>query len=143
MNGQELPLVMQILIIFLTEIIVFWQIMKNIMGHLLNYYWCLQKNIRIDRYCWCIFPATFSFVCSILLCSNCFLCCGKKSLWYIYGLIGCLMLVLSPRIFSDAFFNSKDLAFLSLFTIGLYFLLNLSKTQPLNGHWFMHLLREP
>jgi hypothetical protein len=43
------------------------------------------------------------------------------------GILGCLMLVLSPRIFSEAFFNSKDLAFLSLFTISLFYYIKFVK----------------
>ena len=34
-----------------------------------------------------------------------------------YGLLACLFLMLSPRIFADAFYNNKDLVFLSLFLI--------------------------
>jgi hypothetical protein len=36
-----------------------------------------------------------------------------------YSLLGALLLLLSPRIFADAFYNSKDIVFLSLFTISL------------------------
>ncbi len=55
-----------------------------------------------------------------------------KNLFGIFlGLVGCLMLVLSPRIYSDAFFNSKDLAFLSLFTIGLYFFIKFIKNPTI------------
>lgn len=39
---------------------------------------------------------------------------------YWFGIMGCLMLVFSPRMFAESFFNSKDLAFLSLFTIGVW-----------------------
>ena len=37
------------------------------------------------------------------------------------SLVGVLFLVLSPRILADGFYNLKDLIFLSLFIIGLYF----------------------
>ena len=37
----------------------------------------------------------------------------------ILGLTGALFLVLSPRIFADAFYNSKDLAFLSCFVFSM------------------------
>jgi hypothetical protein len=37
-----------------------------------------------------------------------------------WALLGCLMLVLSPRIFADAFYNSKDLPFLSFCIIAAY-----------------------
>ena len=36
------------------------------------------------------------------------------------GLLGTVFLVLSPRIFADAFYNSKDLGFLSGFIIAIY-----------------------
>ena len=35
-----------------------------------------------------------------------------------WGLVGAGMLVLSPRIFADAFYNHKDLVFMSLFVLG-------------------------
>ena len=38
------------------------------------------------------------------------------------SLIGTLFLIFSPRIFADAFYNIKDLMFLSWFIIGLFFL---------------------
>ena len=38
------------------------------------------------------------------------------------SLIGTLFLIISPRIFADAFYNIKDLIFLSWFIIGLFFL---------------------
>ncbi len=50
------------------------------------------------------------------LCKRCF-----KS-WKI-ALTGCIFLVLSPRIFADSFYNSKDLPFLVSFIIGMYALL--------------------
>jgi hypothetical protein len=37
-----------------------------------------------------------------------------------WALLGCLMLVLSPRIFADAFYNSKDLPFLSFCILAAY-----------------------
>lgn len=39
------------------------------------------------------------------------------------GLLGCTMLVLSPRIFAQAFYNSKDVVFMSFFLIATYTLL--------------------
>ena len=36
------------------------------------------------------------------------------------ALAGCLMYVLSPRIFAESFYNSKDIILLSFFVIGLY-----------------------
>jgi hypothetical protein len=38
--------------------------------------------------------------------------------WHV-GLLGALMLVLSPRLFADSFYNSKDAVFLAFFAIGL------------------------
>ncbi len=46
----------------------------------------------------------------------------------ILALLAALMLIISPRIFADAFYNSKDLAFLSFFNITVYFLLKFLKT---------------
>jgi hypothetical protein len=37
-----------------------------------------------------------------------------------WGLLSVIFLVLSPRIFADAFYNSKDLVFMSFFIISLY-----------------------
>jgi hypothetical protein len=39
------------------------------------------------------------------------------------GVIGCLSLILSPRIFADSFYNSMDIAFLSVFIISAYTLI--------------------
>jgi hypothetical protein len=62
-----------------------------------------------------------------LLCKTCF-----KS-WKI-GLIGSFFLVLSPRIFAHAFFNTKDLAFLSLFIISIFSLVKyLEEKTPLRA----------
>jgi len=36
------------------------------------------------------------------------------------SLLGCVFLILSPRIFAESFYNTKDLVFMSLFTISLY-----------------------
>ncbi|MFW5720430.1 MAG: ArnT family glycosyltransferase [Candidatus Dojkabacteria bacterium] len=37
------------------------------------------------------------------------------------ALLGCVMMVLSPRIFAESFYNIKDTTFLAAFTIALYF----------------------
>ena len=42
-----------------------------------------------------------------------------------YGLIGFLILISTPRIFSQSFYNSKDIVFLSFFIIGLYYSIKL------------------
>ena len=49
-----------------------------------------------------------------------------------YGLLGSLFLVLTPRIFAHAFFNSKDAGFMSVFIIGIYTLIRYldDKTLP-------------
>lgn len=57
-----------------------------------------------------------------------FLCKRSFKNWKL-ALIGCIFLVLSPRIFADSFYNSKDLPFLSFFIIGMYTLL-LFHEQP-------------
>lgn len=41
------------------------------------------------------------------------------------AIFGCGCLVLSPRIFADSFYNSKDIAFLSVFVISIYTLVRL------------------
>jgi hypothetical protein len=58
------------------------------------------------------------------------------SVWFFYllckdrfhdwkaGLLGSGWLILSPRIFADSFYNVKDLAFLSVFIISIYTLVN-------------------
>lgn len=40
------------------------------------------------------------------------------------ALLGCMFLILSPRIFADAFYNSKDIPCLSLFILSTYTLIN-------------------
>ncbi len=39
-----------------------------------------------------------------------------------YALLACSMFLLSPRIFADSFYNTKDLPFLSIFVVALYYL---------------------
>ena len=52
------------------------------------------------------------------------------------GLLGAAFLVLSPRIFSDGFFNDKDLVFMSVFAIGIYTLVRFAlKPGLLTGLW--------
>jgi hypothetical protein len=58
---------------------------------------------------------------------------------YKISLIGCLIIILSPRIFADSFYNSKDLMFSSLFTISLYSMIMFCKYN--NYKWiFVHSL---
>ncbi|MBC6606935.1 hypothetical protein H8B13_08905 [Hymenobacter sp. BT188] len=40
-----------------------------------------------------------------------------------WGLLTTLLLVLSPRLFADAFYNAKDIVFMALFTLSIYSLL--------------------
>ena len=40
---------------------------------------------------------------------------------FVYGLFGSLFLFLSPRIFAESFYNQKDILFLSMFIINIYF----------------------
>ncbi len=47
----------------------------------------------------------------------------------LYALCACVMLVLSPRIFEEAFINSKDLAFLSFFIFATWSLFRLLEKQ--------------
>jgi hypothetical protein len=42
-----------------------------------------------------------------------------------WGLLAALLLVLSPRIFAEAFFNGKDIMFMGLFTLGMSTLIRL------------------
>ncbi len=60
-----------------------------------------------------------------------FLCVHRFKSWKI-ALLGALFLILSPRIFAHAFFNHKDLPFLSVFIICIYSLIRLleKKTTP-------------
>jgi hypothetical protein len=44
---------------------------------------------------------------------------------YKWGLLATAFLILSPRIFADSFYNSKDLAFLSVYIIAIYTLTRL------------------
>jgi hypothetical protein len=39
------------------------------------------------------------------------------------GLLGCIFLALSPRVFAHAFYNSKDIPFMTVFIIGVYTLI--------------------
>ena len=50
-----------------------------------------------------------------------YLLCGELGFGTGLSLVGVLFLALSPRILADAFYNLKDLNFLSLFIVSLYF----------------------
>ena len=47
----------------------------------------------------------------------------KNRFGFFIGLIGLLIYILSPRIFGDSFHNNKDVFFLSIFTISIYYCL--------------------
>lgn len=53
------------------------------------------------------------------------------------GLLAALMLILSPRLFGESFYNSKDLIFLSVFCIGLNSLVVMI-TKPTMGRAIAH-----
>ena len=42
---------------------------------------------------------------------------------FLYGIIGALFLFLSPRIFAESFYNQKDILFMSMFIINIYYAL--------------------
>ena len=52
------------------------------------------------------------------------------------GLAGCVMLVLSPRIFSDSFYNTKDIPFLAAFILAILTLVWVSEHPT----WFRFLI---
>jgi hypothetical protein len=56
-----------------------------------------------------------------------------------WGLVGAAMLVLSPRIFAEAFYNYKDLVFMNLFALGGYTLTRLLR-RPTAGRALVHAL---
>lgn len=47
------------------------------------------------------------------------------------ALIGCAMLILSPRIFAESFYNTKDILFLSVFIIAVFFLFRFFRKQSI------------
>ena len=52
---------------------------------------------------------------------------------WIYGIFGGLFLFLSPRIFAESFYNQKDILFLSLFIINLYYGIHFLKSPSLKN----------
>lgn len=59
------------------------------------------------------------------------LCTRRFSSWKI-GMLGSLFLVLSPRIFADSFYNSKDIPFLAMFIICIYALFRYLENNTLS-----------
>ena len=49
-----------------------------------------------------------------------YLLCRKRFNSWKIGILGVLFMVLSPRIFAQAFYNSKDIGFMSVFIISIY-----------------------
>ena len=52
---------------------------------------------------------------------------------YFYGMLGAFFLFLSPRIFAESFYNHKDVLFLSLFIINLFYGINFLKLPSLKN----------
>ena len=52
---------------------------------------------------------------------------------WIYGIFGGIFLFLSPRIFAESFYNYKDILFMSLFTINLYYGIHFLKSPSLKN----------
>ncbi|MCL5072518.1 MAG: hypothetical protein M1308_16740 [Actinobacteria bacterium] len=60
--------------------------------------------------------------------------CKKRFRSWKAGLLGSIFLILSPRIFSESFYNSKDIPFMSLFLISIFTLYNfLDKKNTANA----------
>lgn len=45
---------------------------------------------------------------------------ARKRFGNLFGFLGLIFLILSPRIFADSFYNSKDIGLLSIFTIAIF-----------------------
>lgn len=83
-----------------------------------------SRDIIILRHCgiWLLFYISvifFYFLCKLHF--------KEKKL----ALLGCLLLVLHPRIFAHSFYDSVDISFLSLYIISLYTLVHYLKTKSL------------
>ena len=57
-------------------------------------------------------------------------------------LIGTLFYVLSPRIYGNSFYNNKDLIFLSLTTIAIYFCFKIFKKKNLKIYYYFLFLQQ-
>ncbi|KAA9331814.1 hypothetical protein [Adhaeribacter soli] len=97
---------------------VFFQLPASILPHLFGF--SDVRDIYLFRHFF-----TFLFYFGALLAFYKIL--QQRFLNWRIALLGSLMLVLSPRIFADAFFNSKDIVFLALMAGGWYTLNNLRK----------------
>ena len=56
---------------------------------------------------------------------------------FVYGIFGSLFLFLSPRIFAESFYNSKDILFLSMFIINIYYATIFLKGPTLKNSIFL------
>jgi hypothetical protein len=56
---------------------------------------------------------------------------------FVYGIFGSLFLFLSPRIFAESFYNSKDILFLSMFIINIYYATIFLKSPTLKNSIFL------
>ncbi|MGY2133674.1 hypothetical protein ACW9KT_15705, partial [Hymenobacter sp. HD11105] len=56
-----------------------------------------------------------------------------------WGLLAALVLILSPRLFADAFYNGQDIVFMALFTSGVYTLTWFLR-RPTSGRALLHAL---
>ena len=52
---------------------------------------------------------------------------------FTYGILGSLFLFLSPRIFAESFYNQKDILFMSMFIINIYYGINFIKQPSFNN----------
>lgn len=52
------------------------------------------------------------------------------------GLIGVIFLYVSPRIFAESFYNNKDIVFMSLFIIGIYYSIELIRKKSFRNYFF-------
>jgi hypothetical protein len=56
---------------------------------------------------------------------------------YYWGLLAVAVMIFSPRVFGESFYNSKDIVFMALFTIALYrMLLFISSPTKINAFYF-------
>lgn len=65
-----------------------------------------------------------------------YLLCKKRFESWKIGLLGCLLLILSPRIFAHSFYNPKDIPFLALFIISIYTMIRYLDKRTLKNALF-------
>ena len=68
-----------------------------------------------------------------------FLLAKKRFNSLLFGLLGATLLVLSPRIFAQSFYNNKDIIFMSFFIIGLFTFINLLNNPSYKNATFFSL----